>query len=73
MVAVDGSGHQLHRGDQDAECLGKERDSLAEKENRVVRRYQAEARGRGESVVVRHICLGQVHLEVLQIFDKVKY
>ena len=29
-VAVDGSGHQLHRGDQDVEGLGEERDGRAE-------------------------------------------
>ena len=29
-VAVDGSGHQLHRGDQDVEGLGKEGDGRAE-------------------------------------------
>lgn len=52
-VAVDGSGHQLHRGDQDVEGLGEEGDGRAEfdlhEENRVLRGYQAEARGRGES------------------------
>ena len=29
-VAVDGSGHQLHRGDQDIEGLGEEGDGRAE-------------------------------------------
>ena len=29
-VAVDGSGHQLHRGDQDVEGLGEEGDGRAE-------------------------------------------
>ena len=29
-VTVDSSGHQLHRGDQDVEGLGEERDGRAE-------------------------------------------
>ena len=29
-MAVDGSGHQLHRGDQDVEGLREERDGRAE-------------------------------------------
>ena len=29
-MAVDGSGHQLHRGDQDVEGLGEEGDGRAE-------------------------------------------
>jgi len=50
-VAVDGSGHQLHRDDQAVVGLGKDGDGGAEFDlrNRVLRGYQGEARGRAIS------------------------
>jgi len=52
-VAVDGTGQQLHGGDQDAEGLGEQGDGgeefdIHDREQRL-RGYQGEARGRGES------------------------
>jgi hypothetical protein len=55
-VAVDGFGQQLHRSDQDVEVSGRRetagQSSISMMENSVLRGYQGEARGQGESEVL---------------------
>ena len=47
-VAVDGSGHQLHRGDQDVEGLGKEGDGRVQFDLHDVEQGASGISGRGK-------------------------